>query len=135
MAEDIITRHINGFYYLCFSVFIILILFVYIKKREEEPFNTALRVFIGAGIVLTIMELGGLIAGIRRYTVGGVVDPPIAFLLAILHGMGEGGAAGSVIFLMSDGLYFKKYKQFGLGLLSLAALMLIFVLLSGIPIN
>lgn len=130
MAPITITRAINAWYYVCMLAFIGLVLAWHVAHRDEAPYDTALKVFVCTGVVLCAMELGGFAAGIRSYVVGGVHDPPVAYLLAIIHGFGEGAAAGSVIYVMAEGLYSKHYRRTLAGFLSLAAVMVGFALLT-----
>ena len=114
-----VTRTINLFYFLVFSIYIIIV-FAYIYRKEDK---NAINIFVYVGLILFLMEFFGQLVGIRLivfnpiitpwFTVGGTVFPIyINILFALIMGYGEGGASCVIIYYTSAAIYNKEFKKF-----------------------
>ncbi len=128
LEQIVIHRYVNFFYYFCFLVYTILFLIYIIPKRKNQPYKNSFRVFLLTSIVLTAMEFFGTLTGIRVFNINGQTNLGIQLTLQLIMGLGEGGTATAIIYLMIEALYDKKIKNYFLYLTSLAVLMLIFAI-------
>src|SRR6056297_3173715 len=128
-----VVRELNCLYYVLFVSYSIIVCGVLIWSKKNTPqeevlkrkeLRIALKIFFWAGMILSIMEIIGILSGLRTYVVEGRKNPPIAFLIGVVMGFGEGGAASAVIFLAASAILQKKYLKGACCILSLAALML-----------
>ncbi|MGQ4873680.1 MAG: hypothetical protein ACP6IY_06340 [Promethearchaeia archaeon] len=130
--EFVVYRYVNVFYYILFSVFILLVLIYLIPKRKEEPYKTAFKVFYTTSIVLIAMEIFGTFSGaifgrpIRVFYFNGENIIVYQILCQIIMGLGEGGASTSLMFLMVDSIYQGQIKRFFKYLLAFSILIFSF---------
>jgi hypothetical protein len=125
-----VARYLNVIYYILFIAYIFIVFIYYQRKKSKPIYFIALKIFIYAGIILSLMEIFGILTNMRYYVIDGEKNPPMAFLVAIIMGFGEGGAGGSMIYLIGIHIYQKNYKSALKYTLGFAVLMILYGLLT-----
>jgi len=128
VEELVVLRYVNVFYYLCFLSYMLIFLFFLIPRRKEQPYKNAFTIFLATSIVLIVMEFFGTFTGIRVFYIDGQIHIALQLLCQIIMGVGEGGTATAIIYLMVDSIYEKRVKNYLIYLSSLAILMLMFAI-------
>ena len=127
MVEDLVVlRYVNVFYYICFLSYMLIFLFFIIPRRKEQPYKNAFTIFLATSLVLIAMEFFGTFTGIRVFYIDSQIHIGFQLICQIIMGVGEGGTATAIIYLMIESLYVKNTKKYIIYLSSLAILMLIF---------
>jgi len=126
MEQIVIIRQVNAFYYLLFLLYTIIFLILIIPRCKKQPFKNSLKIFVATSIVLIAMEFFGTFTQIRVFYIDGQVNIGVQLLLQVIMGVGEGGTAAAIIYLMVESVYQKNMKKYGFLLLSLAILMATF---------
>ncbi|MEX2682848.1 MAG: hypothetical protein Q6373_014755 [Candidatus Sigynarchaeota archaeon] len=126
MADFVVYREVNLLYYLLFLAYTSFFLIRVFPRRKKQPFRNAFIIFLTTSAVLTAMEFIGTIAGIRVFYFGNEVNVSFQLVLQVIMGVGEGGTATGIIYLMVEAIHEKNLKKYGLYMLSLIILMLAF---------
>ncbi len=131
MSDDLVVlRYVNVFYYVVFTVYIVLFLIYILPKRKEEPYHTAYKIFLATSIVLIAMEFFGTFSGfllpkpLRVFYIDGQYNPGIQLILQVIMGFGEGGTSTAIMYLMVDAIYNKEIKKY-FALMSIFAIIMI----------
>ena len=129
MVENLVVlRYVNIFYYICFLSYMLIFLFFLIPRRKEQPYKNAFTIFLATSIVLIAMEFFGTLTGIRVFYIDNQIHIGIQLICQIIMGIGEGGTATAIIYLMVESLYEKKLRNYVIYLSSLAILMFMFAI-------
>ncbi|MBD3353651.1 MAG: hypothetical protein GF364_19360, partial [Candidatus Lokiarchaeota archaeon] len=92
MTDIVVARVLNTIYYILFVLYTIIVLIHILKNKDQARFKNSFKIFILTGIILSFMEVSGILIDLREYTVNGVINPPISILIGLIMGFGEGGA-------------------------------------------
>ena len=126
MSDITVFRYVNIFYYIVFTVYIIIFLIYLFPRRKEDPYTNAYKIFWATSIVLIAMEFFGTFSGIRVFYIGGEYNVGIQLILQVIMGFAEGGTSTGIMYLMVEAIYNKKLKNFAYFSLYFSIVMIVF---------